>query len=42
MVGEEARVTSLENVDFGIVEFGILMHVEMTIAIAKVKCPVNM
>jgi hypothetical protein len=38
VIGKETAVTALEDVDFGIVEFGILVHVDMTVAIAEMKC----
>ena len=39
VVREEAAIATLKDIDFGVVEFGVLMHVEMSIAIAKMESP---
>jgi hypothetical protein len=40
MMRKEPTVASLENIDLWIVQFRVLMHVEMSIAIAKMESPV--
>jgi hypothetical protein len=38
---KEPTITALENINFRIEEFGVLMHIEMTIATAKMERPVR-
>jgi len=40
MMCKEPTVASLEDIYLWIVQFGVLMHVEMSIAIAKMESPV--
>lgn len=37
VIGKETAITALEDVDFGVVEFGILVHVDVTVAITEMK-----